>query len=64
MLRARIIGEIIFGSRGIIVKPISVPSDSPPESIRKSLRDGARAILWLTTGHTGATITRFVLDKL
>lgn len=64
MLRARIIGEIIFGSRGIIVKPISVPSDSPPESIRKSLRDGARAILWLTTGHTGATVTRFLLDKL
>ena len=63
MPRARIIGEIIFGSRGIILKPMSVPSDSPPESIRKSLRDGARAILWLTTGHTGATITRFVLDK-
>lgn len=64
MPRARIIGEIVFGSRGIILKPMSVPSDSPPESIRKSLRDGARAILWLTTGHTGATFTRFLLDKL
>ena len=63
MPRARIIGELIFGSRGIILKPMSVPSDSPPESIRKSLRDGARAILWLTTGHTGATITRFILNK-
>ena len=63
MPRARLIGEIVFGSRGIILKPVSVPSNSPPESIQKSLRDGARAILWLTTGHTGATITRFVLDK-
>ncbi|MDJ0647944.1 MAG: YdcF family protein [Xenococcaceae cyanobacterium MO_188.B19] len=52
MTRARIIGEIVFGSRGILLKPISVPSESPPEPIEKSIRDGARAILWLTTGHT------------
>ena len=62
MPRARLIGEIVFGSRGIVLKPVSVPSNSPPESIEKSLRDGARAILWLTTGHTGATITRFLLE--
>jgi uncharacterized SAM-binding protein YcdF (DUF218 family) len=58
MLRARIVGEIVFGSRGIVVKPIAVPSESPPEPIEKSLRDGARAILWLTTGHTGSTLVR------
>ena len=58
MSRARLVGEIVFGSQGIILKPISVPSQSPPESWKKSLRDGARAILWLTTGHTGASITR------
>ncbi len=52
MTRARIIGEIVFGSRGILLKPISVPSESPPEPIEKSVRDGARAILWLATGHT------------
>ena len=62
MPRARLIGEIVFGSRGIIIKPVAVPSDAPPESINKSLRDGARAILWLTTGHTGATITRLLLE--
>ena len=62
MPRAMIIGEIVFGSRGIMLKPLSVPSDCPPESIQKSLRDGARAILWLTTGHTGATITRSWLE--
>ncbi len=25
---------------GILLKPISVPSDSPPEPIEKSIRDG------------------------
>jgi uncharacterized SAM-binding protein YcdF (DUF218 family) len=53
MRRALIIGEIVFGSRGIVIKPLGVPSDAPPEPIEKSLRDGARAILWLTTGDTG-----------
>ena len=56
MGRARIIGEIVFGSRGIVLKPISVPSDKPAEPIEKSLRDGIRAFLWLTTGHTGVTL--------
>ena len=56
MRRARIIGEIVFGSRGIVLTPISVPSDHKAESIHKSIRDGARALLWLTTGSTGATL--------
>jgi uncharacterized SAM-binding protein YcdF (DUF218 family) len=62
MLRARIIGEIVFGSRGILLKPIAVPSQNPPEPLEKCLRDGARSILWLTTGHTGTLI--FPLPKL
>lgn len=56
MRRARIIGEIVFGSRDIAIRPVSVPSHHYPESLLKSVRDGARAILWLTTGHTGATL--------
>ncbi|MHC5832359.1 MAG: YdcF family protein, partial [Nostoc sp.] len=32
---------------------VAVPSENPPESIEKSIRDGARAILWLATGYTG-----------
>jgi uncharacterized SAM-binding protein YcdF (DUF218 family) len=56
MRRARVIGEIVFGSRGIVFKPLAVPSGRQPEPIQKSLRDGARAILWVTTGHTGATL--------
>ncbi|WP_347239875.1 YdcF family protein [Oscillatoria sp. FACHB-1406] len=56
MLRARIVGEIVFGSRGITIKPIAVPSGREPEPVQKCVRDGARAVLWLTTGYTGATL--------
>ncbi len=56
MRRACIVGEIVFGSRGIAIIPLSVPSDAPPEPLEKSLRDGARAIFWLTTGKTGETL--------
>lgn len=55
MRRARVIGEIVFGSRGIVIKPLAVPSGRQPEPIEKALRDGARAVLWVMTGHTGAT---------
>ncbi len=54
MRRARTIGEIVLGSRGIDLQPVSVPTDRPQESLAKTLRDGGRAVLWVTTGHTGA----------
>jgi uncharacterized SAM-binding protein YcdF (DUF218 family) len=53
MLRASVIGEIILGSRGIAFRTVSVPSQRSPEPIGKSIRDGARAIIWITTGYTG-----------
>ena len=55
MTRARVIGEIVFGSRGITLKPVAVPTEFPDESWQKSVRDGARSLLWLTTGRTGAS---------
>ncbi|MEH2292412.1 YdcF family protein [Nostoc sp.] len=58
MRRACVIGEIILGSRGIYLKPVPVPSGKPPESIEKSIRDGARAILWLATGYTGVDVAK------
>ena len=58
MRRARIIGEIVLGSRGIDFKAVKVPSDRSPESIEKAIRDGGRAIVWLLTGHTGASISK------
>ena len=58
MRRARVIGEIVLGSRGIDFKPVSVPSGQSPETIEKAIRDGARALLWVTTGHTGASLSK------
>lgn len=58
MRRARIIGEIVLGSRGISFKPIAVPSGREPEPVQKVIRDGARAILWVTTGYTGANFSQ------
>ena len=54
MLRARAIGEIVFGSQGIKLKPITFVSGRSPESPRKAIRDSLRALLWLGTGYTGA----------
>lgn len=62
MRRARIIGEIVLGSRGIHLKPVSVPSDQPQEPISKAIRDGSRAILWVATGHTGANWNRSLAE--
>lgn len=59
MRRAQIIAEIVLGSRGIGFKPVIVPSGKNPEPIEKSIRDGARAILWITTGNTGSSFSRF-----
>ncbi|WP_017716222.1 YdcF family protein [Kamptonema formosum] len=58
MRRATVIGEIILGSRGMTFKPVPVPSGRDPEPIKKSIRDGARAILWVATGHTGSSLSR------
>ena len=51
--RARIIGEIVFGSRGIKVKPITFESGRDLEPIQKTVRDGFRSVLWLITGYAG-----------
>ncbi|BAY19466.1 hypothetical protein NIES21_53280 [Anabaenopsis circularis NIES-21] len=60
MRRASVIGEIVLGSRGIDFQPVSVPSESPPEPLEKSIRDGARALMWVATGYTGADGVRKV----
>lgn len=57
MRRASIIGQIVLGSRGIVFKPLPVPSDDPePEALIRSMRDGARAVLWVITGQTGSSL--------
>ncbi|QOV21423.1 YdcF family protein [Anabaenopsis elenkinii] len=54
MRRARVVGEIVLGSRGIQFKPVPVPSKKVNEPWDKSIRDGMRALVWLATGYTGA----------
>ncbi|ARV61946.1 hypothetical protein BZZ01_27970 [Nostocales cyanobacterium HT-58-2] len=54
MRRARIIGEIVLGSRGIDFRPVAVPSQTSSEPIEKSIRDGVRAIVWVATGFADA----------
>ena len=56
MRRARIVGEIVFGSRGIILKPMVVESKGKPEPLSKTVRDGGRAFLWLLTGKTAVSL--------
>lgn len=64
MTRARIIGEIVLGSNGIIIKPLMVPSRSQAEPLSKSVRDSVRAIFWLITGETGSELDKVIkIDK-
>jgi uncharacterized SAM-binding protein YcdF (DUF218 family) len=56
MPRAKAIATIILGWRGIAFTPITVPSDQPTESWLHILRDTTRALLWIVTGRTGASL--------
>ncbi|MEX0272378.1 YdcF family protein [Leptolyngbyaceae cyanobacterium UHCC 1019] len=56
MRRAKAIGEIVFGSRGIYMRPIAVRSNQAAEPWQKAVRDGGRAVLWVTTGYSGSTL--------
>jgi len=58
MRRAQVVGEVVFGSRGIIIKPLPLNSGREPEPVVKSVRDGTRAIVWLFTGLTGASLLK------
>lgn len=56
MPRAKAIATFVLGSRGIAFTPVSVPSHQPPESWLDILRDSGRALLWIVTGKTGASL--------
>ncbi len=59
MLRARLIGEIVFGSRGILLVPASVPSERHlPAEPSKAARDGLRSLFWVATGRTEMPLGR------
>lgn len=55
--RSLAIATLVFGSRGIAVKPVSLPSSAPRrESWLRILRDCLRCLVWLLTGKTGAEL--------
>lgn len=55
MPRAKAIATIVLGSQGIAFTPVSIPSNQPPESKLRILRDSGRALLWIIMGRTGAS---------
>lgn len=56
MARAKAIAFIVGGSQGIVFTPVSIPSKEPPESWFHISRDLCRALVWLFTGRTGASL--------
>ena len=58
MPRALAIAQIVFGSRGISVHPIAVPSGRPLEPWEKVWRDRVRSLIWLCTGWTGDNLRK------
>lgn len=56
MPRALAIATFVLGSQGIAFTPVAVPSDEPAESWLHILRDSGRALLWIVSGRTGASL--------
>jgi uncharacterized SAM-binding protein YcdF (DUF218 family) len=56
MPRSLAIAAIVFGSHGIVSTPLTIPSDAPPESWLRILRDCVRCVLWLMTGWSAANL--------
>ncbi|MBW4603157.1 MAG: YdcF family protein [Calothrix sp. FI2-JRJ7] len=52
MPRAKAIGTLVLGSRGIVFTPVSVPSNQPQESNFRIVRDMLRSVLWIFTAQT------------
>jgi len=57
LARVRAIATIVFGSQGIVVTPLAVPSSgNKSESLLRVLRDCGRSVLWFFSGKTGASL--------
>jgi uncharacterized SAM-binding protein YcdF (DUF218 family) len=52
MSRAKAIAYLILGSHDITFTPISIPSNSSPESPNRILRDIIRSLIWVVSGYT------------
>lgn len=58
MRRAKAIATFIFGSQGIAFTPVSIPTGKPIEPLWRVLLDVCRALLWIFTRHTGASLNQ------
>jgi uncharacterized SAM-binding protein YcdF (DUF218 family) len=56
MVRSSAIATVVFGSQGMIVTPVRVPSSRKPEATIRVVRDLARSWVWIFTGRTGASL--------
>ena len=56
MPRAKAIAFIILGSHGITYTPVAIPTKQESESKLKIVRDSLRAVVWLITGRSGASL--------
>ena len=56
MRRSRVIGTVVFGSRGIIFTPLEVASERDTETKIRAARDFSRSLVWIFTGRTGASL--------
>ncbi|MEO1378225.1 MAG: YdcF family protein, partial [Cyanobacteria bacterium J06635_10] len=63
MPRSKAISTIVLGSRGIAFTPIPIPDRKYRESRLRIIRDSCRAILWIVTGHTGASLNPRVISS-
>uniref|UniRef100_A0A7S2NPC7 DUF218 domain-containing protein n=1 Tax=Cyanoptyche gloeocystis TaxID=77922 RepID=A0A7S2NPC7_9EUKA len=60
MPRALTIGTVVFGSRGIGIDPMPMPSRRKGEHPKKIIKDGLRSLVWLTTGYVGFTRDAYI----
>ncbi|MGB3757890.1 MAG: YdcF family protein [Rivularia sp. (in: cyanobacteria)] len=56
MRRAKAIATVVLGSQGIAFTPVPIPSNQSRETTLHVMRDIGRALVWLYTGHTGASL--------
>jgi uncharacterized SAM-binding protein YcdF (DUF218 family) len=63
MPRSKAIANFVFGSRGIAFTPVPIPEQKFRESRLRIIRDSGRAILWIVTGHTGASLNPRVISS-
>jgi uncharacterized SAM-binding protein YcdF (DUF218 family) len=59
MPRAKAIATVVLGSQGITFTPVTVSSKGTAESKLRILRDTSRALMWVITGRTGASLKDF-----